>query len=498
MADQSTNSAGENQKKKKSLIRYIAYILIVLIATGVSLAFSLWDSFDNVVSIFSRADWRFILLVLGLVALIYMIQALILVIFCRLYTRKYKFHQGLAASMVCQFYSDVTPGASGGQIMEVYTMRNQGIQVSNAASIMVMWFILYQSALIAFGVLSLGFEWNAIMSIKPNIGGWQPPMWPLILIGFLLNLSVILILYLMSFSHKIHNFILHYIIGFLGKIRILKNPDKTRENLRVQVENFKIELKRLQSNIPVLIVQFLLFFGMIFLQYSLPYFCGLALHAFENADGVQHFVFASTTQASMVSASFRAALHQMVTGLIPLPGSAGVSEMFYEGLFLPFFGNSGSMTTATQILWRTATFHIVLLVSGLVSAFYRSRARESFAHANHETYVNLQFATFEERKRSADTMYETAQLSRIELQKKLRGSGLFKKKEDVSTIGEPISNLNLPEEKDEMAETRNKLRETREAKRAEEVKAEEPKKKRREKKKKSKKDKDEGWESWEI
>jgi uncharacterized protein (TIRG00374 family) len=498
MADQSTNSAGENQKKKKSLIRYIAYILIVLIATGVSLAFSLWDSFDNVVSIFSRADWRFILLVLGLVALIYMIQALILVIFCRLYTRKYKFHQGLAASMVCQFYSDVTPGASGGQIMEVYTMRNQGIQVSNAASIMVMWFILYQSALIAFGVLSLGFEWNAIMSIKPNIGGWQPPMWPLILIGFLLNLSVILILYLMSFSHKIHNFILHYIIGFLGKIRILKNPDKTRENLRVQVENFKIELKRLQSNIPVLIVQFLLFFGMIFLQYSLPYFCGLALHAFENADGVQHFVFASTTQASMVSASFRAALHQMVTGLIPLPGSAGVSEMFYEGLFLPFFGNSGSMTTATQILWRTATFHIVLLVSGLVSAFYRSRARESFAHANHETYVNLQFATFEERKRSADTMYETAQLSRIELQKKLRGSGLFKKKEDVSTIGEPVSNLNLPEEKDEMAETRNKLRETREAKRAEEVKAEEPKKKRREKKKKSKKDKDEGWESWEI
>ena len=498
MADQSTNSAGENQKKKKSLIRYIAYILIVLIATGVSLAFSLWDSFDNVVSIFSRADWRFILLVLGLVALIYMIQALILVIFCRLYTRKYKFHQGLAASMVCQFYSDVTPGASGGQIMEVYTMRNQGIQVSNAASIMVMWFILYQSALIAFGVLSLGFEWNAIMSIKPNIGGWQPPMWPLILIGFLLNLSVILILYLMSFSHKIHNFILHYIIGFLGKIRILKNPDKTRENLRVQVENFKIELKRLQSNIPVLIVQFLLFFGMIFLQYSLPYFCGLALHAFENADGVQHFVFASTTQASMVSASFRAALHQMVTGLIPLPGSAGVSEMFYEGLFLPFFGNSGSMTTATQILWRTATFHIVLLVSGLVSAFYRSRARESFAHANHETYVNLQFATFEERKRSADTMYETAQLSRIELQKKLRGAGLFKKKEDVSTIGEPVSNLNLSEEKDEMAETRNKLRETREAKRAEEVKAEEPKKKRREKKKKSKKDKDEGWESWEI
>ena len=498
MADQSTNSAGENQKKKKSLIRYIAYILIVLIATGVSLAFSLWDSFDNVVSIFSRADWRFILLVLGLVALIYMIQGLILVIFCRLYTRKYKFHQGLAASMVCQFYSDVTPGASGGQIMEVYTMRNQGIQVSNAASIMVMWFILYQSALIAFGVLSLSFEWNAIMSIKPNIGGWQPPMWPLILIGFLLNLSVILILYLMSFSHKIHNFILHYIIGFLGKIRILKNPDKTRENLRVQVENFKIELRRLQSNIPVLIVQFLLFFGMIFLQYSLPYFCGLALHAFENSEGVQQFVFASTTQASMVSASFRAALHQMVTGLIPLPGSAGVSEMFYEGLFLPFFGNSGSMTTATQILWRTATFHIVLLVSGLVSAFYRSRARESFAHANHETYVNLQFATFEERKRSADTMYETAQLSRIELQKKLRGAGLFKKKEDVSTIGEPVSNLNLPEEKDEMAETRNKLRETREAKRAEEVKAEEPKKKRWEKKKKSKKDKDEGWESWEI
>ena len=256
----------DKAKKKNGSFKYVLYIVIVLVATAIALTISLWgDKLNMVVNAFSKADWRYILIIIGIVLFSYGIDGFIIWVFCRLYTRQYKLHQGVATSLVGQFYSDVTPGASGGQVMQVYTLKSQGIQVSNAASIMVMWFILYQTALIIFDVVAYSVEWNQIMAIKNidipmNDGGVLTlPLLPLIILGFLLNLSVIALLFIMSYSHKVHNFILHYVIGFFGRIHIIKNPDKTRENLRVQVENFKIELRRLQANIPVVILQIILF-----------------------------------------------------------------------------------------------------------------------------------------------------------------------------------------------------------------------------------------------
>lgn len=409
------------EKKKKGIVRYIVYLSIVLIATGLSLTFSLWDQFDQVVECFKNSfstvnGWVYMLIIAGCVTLSYLVDALIILVFCRLYTRNYKYHQAFATSLIGQFYSDVTPGSSGGQVMQTYTMKSQGIPVSSAASIMVMSFILYQTALILFDLVAFGFEFNSIMAIPGiefDLFQWHVniPMVPIIIFGFLLNISIILLLFLMSYSHKFHNFILHYVIGFLGKIHLLKKPDKTRENLRVQVENFKIELRRLQSNIPVVILQITLFLIMLFLRFCIPYLSGLAM-GYEESFSV----------GRLFDASFLSAFHQMVTGIIPLPGSAGVSELFYGYLFKNFFNQNAAIISSSLILWRTSTFHIVLLISGFVSAFYKSRPKESFNYANRETFVTLQLETYDERKKSAETMYETAQLSRKAIQEKLRNT----------------------------------------------------------------------------
>ena len=442
------------EKKKKSILRYVVYLSIVLIATGLSLMASLWgDTFNQVVTCFGVAfstanGWMYMLIIAGCVALSYMVDALIILVFCRLYTRNYKYHQAVANSLIGQFYSDVTPGASGGQIMQAYTMKSQGIPVSSAASILVMWFILYQTVLIGFDLFAFGFEFTNIMSIPGiefDLFAWHVniPMLPIIIIGFLLNISVILLLFLMSYSHHFHNFILHYVIGFLGKIhigklRLLKNPDKTRESLRVQVENFKIELRRLQSNIPVVVLQLILFLLMLLLRFCIPYFAGLAM-GYDETFSVSR----------MFEASFLSAFHQMVTGVLPLPGSAGVSELFYGYLFRNFFNGNNGVISSSLILWRTATFHIVLLISGFVSAFYKSRPKESFHNANRETFVTLQLETYDERKKSADTMYETAQLSRRAIQDKLRATtkNIFgKKKGDASVNLEDLDSAYLEDQ----------------------------------------------------
>ena len=408
-------------KKKKGKIKYFVYIGIVLIATALSLTLALWgDNFNKVVNAFNKADYRFIILLICIVLFSYCIDALVITIFCRLYTRKYRWHQGLVTSFVGQFYSSVTPGASGGQIMQVFNMKKQNMSVANAASIMVMWYIMYQSSLIIFDVIALSCEWPIIAQIKTidiEAWGWSIPVFPLIILGFGLNAIIIVGLYLMSFSNKFHHFIIKYLVGFLAKIKVVKNPDIARDKLKANVINFKTELKRLQTNVPVIIATFVLFMTMLFCRFSIPYFAGLSLHAW----GPTQFDFKMLFRGTCLSAT-----HQMVTGLIPLPGSAGVSELFYNYLFYNYFyyGPDGvtpsalisslnakeisstmtGIVSSTQILWRTATFHIMLLLCGVVTALYRGKPSEEFLYADRRTFIDLQYQTYQEHVRNTQTI----------------------------------------------------------------------------------------------
>ncbi|MCI2111756.1 MAG: flippase-like domain-containing protein [Bacilli bacterium] len=444
-------------EKKKNKLKYIISVLVVIVMTGLSLAFSLLGGGVNeVFSAIGSANQLWLWVMIGMVFLIYVILAFIVLIFARLYTRHYKFHQAIANVMIGAFYSDVTPSASGGEVMQVFTLKKQGIDISSAASIMVMWFILYQTSLIIFDVIAFIFEGSSIMDItaKLNVlGGWAPEvtMLPLIIIGFVVNLSVLGLLFLMSYSHHFHNFIMNNVLGFLHKIKLLKNLEKSRENLRVQVENFKIELKRLQTNIPVTILIVLLFLFMLLTRYSIPYVAGLALGAYGES---YRFTFASFFEGSFLSA-----FHQMVTGLIPLPGSAGVSELFFSVMFSDYYQATviggveirslAANLAAVQILWRFVTFYLVLFAGGLVTAFYKSRPKENYVYANRQTFVNLQLETFDERKRLVETLYETKQLSRKSIVQRLRngeadeqsplprkGKRGFKKKRDDLEVGD--------------------------------------------------------------
>lgn len=441
--DESNN--GEKKKKKNSSkAKHIIYIIVLLVVTALALFLSLYQDFDGIMNAILSADWRILLLIAGLLALYYSIDGLIIFVFVRLYTRKYKFHQSVAVAMVGAFYSAVTPGSSGGQIMQIYTMNKQGVEASHGASIMIMSYIVYQSALILLGAVAVIFKWDLIMSMGDiNIFGLAIPIVPLTIFGFVINIMVILILFAMSYSHKFHNFILNQCITFLGKIKILKKPDETREFLRVQVENFKIELRRLISNIPIFILVFFLHLFNLILKFSLPFFVGIALNAYgPRIDGNGLLVLNELGQAiystgqlnvnSFFEATFLSAYHQMTTGLLPLPGSAGVSEYFFNTCFANYF-TSLQMATAAQIIWRFMTFHIILLVSGIIAATYRSSPKGQIEKASRKTFVTLQFQTYELRKATSDSLYHTAQLSRKEIQSRLKALGKKKKEKNNPT-----------------------------------------------------------------
>lgn len=433
--EQKETETPDKAKSKKGVVKYILNISLVLIVTGLAVFLALKDDADKIWTSLVDADFRYLLVVLGLMFGAMLTRSFILFCFAHLFTRKYYFHQAIAVEQIGEFYNAITPGASGGQIMQAYTYNKQGVPISSAVSILAMYSIVYQAVLIVFGTVSFIMKYDFITElgyiptpIKINDVPLVLPIWPLTIIGFLLNVGVIGIVFLMGYWHGFHNFIMGPVVGLLSKIKLVKNPDKTRENLRIQVENFKIEFRRLSTNIPFVILAILSFSVLMVVKFCVPYFVGMALG--NQSPG-----------ASFWDCIFLSNYHQMITGLIPIPGSAGVSEFVFYNLFINqtdlergFFcvydslGNpdleaSSTLCRSALLIWRSATFVIPITAGGIVSAFYRSSGK-SMVQAigdmpNRQTFYSLQKETYYQRYEEVASLVETSRLSREAILAKL-------------------------------------------------------------------------------
>ena len=451
------------KKPKKSVIKYILNISLVLIVTVVSIILCLWGKAETIWNNFLSADPMWIGVIVGVMFGIILIRSFVLFCFARLYTKKYYLHQAIACDQVGVFYNAVTPGASGGQIMQAYTYKKQGLHISSAVSALAMYSIVFQIVLIIYGLLAFIIKYDLIMSIqyitiKIDVLTINIPILLLTIFGFILNISVIMIVLLMSYWRGFHNFVMGPVIAIGHKLRIVKDPNKSRENLRIQVENFKIEFKRLWTNIPFFILVAVCFAIYMTLKFSIPYFCGLALGS-EHV-GINYFW----------DSVFLGNYHQMITGLIPIPGSAGVSEYVFSKLFFNekhpelgfyFIGKltpgekvayvkaSEALSVSALLLWRSITFILPIVVAGITTAFYRASPHNEVMKRgdipDRQTFVALQNETYVMRKEEVDALVHTATLSRQAILNKLRGANKDrankkaakvekKEKENVSAI----------------------------------------------------------------
>lgn len=422
------NNSPKNEKKTASW-KYALNISLILIITGVAVFFSVKDNGAEIWDLLSTANVPYLFALLGVSILQSSVRALILYCFARLYTRKYHMHQALATDQIGVFYNAVTPGASGGQIMQAYTFKKQGIQISAAVSIMAMYSIAFQIVLVSLGTLSFIIKYDSLMQLQAipfDIGGFKftVPIWPLTIFGFSINVLAIGGIFLMAYSKIFHNFVMGPCISLLHKLHIIKDADKQREALRIHVENFKIEFRRLFTNIPFFMLILFLFVCYALVKFSYPYFCGKALgNASSNANLFDSIVLSN--------------YHSMVTQLIPIPGAAGVSEYFFAKLFVNtkapetgfFYAVGGAkdslaLCQASLLMWRFFTFILPLVVAGFVTAFYRSSPKNE-AHLrgelpNRKTFVDLQHETYISRQEELNTMVETMRLSRAAILEKLK------------------------------------------------------------------------------
>ena len=257
---------------------------------------------------------------------------------------KTKFRSTLLVTMIGQYFNCITPFASGGQPMQVYTFMKRGMPLGSAMTALLSRFIVYQFTLTLYSIVFLIFRLSMFTE------GDLKPLTFLVIVGFVINTFVIALLFMLAFFRKATTKLAHGVVRLLGKVRIIKDVDDKIEyidkELSTYYENFLFIKSRpvmILKMFLVTVVQLLFYFSITFVIYI---GFGMSETDFFTIIACQAFVL-------------------MISAFVPLPGAMGAAEGSYAAFFKGIFGDY--YTGVSTFIWRFLTFYLPILIGIIIN-----------------------------------------------------------------------------------------------------------------------------------
>ncbi len=318
-------------------------ILLLILVTIVVLYFALKDDFNDIVHNILTINIWWLLVSIFLIFGYWFMKSLVLYQTARHFKEDYKMSQAFRNILLTQFFNGITPFASGGQPFQIYSLKKEGIKITDGTNIIIQDFIVYQIALVILGVFAI--ITNYFCHFYPEVGFLKQ----LVTLGFIINTLVIIVLFIVAFAKKINYFIAEKMIHFLGKIKLLRNPEKTSENWKNYITRFHSGAKILMKDKKHFVS--LIFFNLVALMslYLIPLTILYGLGDYQSLSGGLTII---TSAYVMLIGSF-----------VPIPGGTGGLE--YS--FLTFYGNflSGSVLKSVMLVWRFITYYFGIIVGAI-------------------------------------------------------------------------------------------------------------------------------------
>lgn len=319
--------------------------IILLIITFVVLVCVLKDDFPSIIETLKNANffWIGIALLCFFIAIAFEARAYQEII--QGYAYKYQFKQAYKMLLITKFFNGITPFSSGGQPMQIYMLKKDGVRLTKATNIIIQNFIIYQAALVAFGLIAIII--NYYLELFTDITLLKQ----LVTIGFIVNTLVMVGLIIISFSSKFNHFMIQKGISILSKLKLVKNKEEKQKEWREKVDDFHEGAIYLRQNKGLCIRTFIYNIIYLFLTYLMPYFVILALAKKE----------VNITPLTSICAS---AYVLIIGSFVPIPGASGGIEFGY----LKFFGNfvTGSLLKASLLIWRSISYYLPMIIGGVL------------------------------------------------------------------------------------------------------------------------------------
>ncbi len=341
-------------KPKKS--RRIWHILYIILTFGVLVVFGLLDDeVQNISDALEALNPAYLLLALGSMIVFWFAEGVLIHLITKYLHGPIRLRSSLLICVIGQYYSALTPFASGGQPIQAIYMKRYGVPVGTSTSVLVMKFLLWQ-----IGVLLVSG-----IAIFLNVGNpFSSGIAAVVVVGYVLNFIVLFAAVMAMYKPIFITRIGDAIISFLGKSRIIKRADRLErlyDKLHATLADYGHAMKTaraLKGRVFVLLFGTLVEF---FAYLGVTYFIYLA---FGNSG--QSFLYIVLLQSIIyVTVSF-----------FPLPGASGASE---GGFYLAF--NSifpSAQTYVAMLLWRAFTYYINIIVGAtmvLIDSILQARVK---------------------------------------------------------------------------------------------------------------------------
>lgn len=332
--------------------KYIFNLLLILLLTGFALWFALKDDYQQVLGVLKNVSW-FSLIIIIIWSLFYNgMVGCILTALAREHKPDYKLKDGIINGFIGSFFSGITPSASGGQFGQIYAFKKQGIRPSEGASILWLDFITYQTVLMLYAAILMLLRFGYYYAHYSFL-------FTFIFIGFLLNFSIIGLLWTMAKLPKLYIKLSGGVVDLLYKIHIVKDKDKTLATWNEQLSNFNIEINRNRNNKKLILKIAGYNVIRLTIYFSLPFFIGLVLGV-----PAEHMPILDVIALS--------SFVTMSNSFFPVPGASGGTEMMFVQIFSLLI--SAKYASSIMIIWRFATYHLILLIGGTLFIFIKQHS----------------------------------------------------------------------------------------------------------------------------
>ncbi|MDY0210580.1 MAG: flippase-like domain-containing protein [Acholeplasma sp.] len=339
------------QTKKTNIVRNLMFVFLSLVLVLV-VVFSLND-IEEIFIALKGANLLLVIVAMGLVLLHMLTTNLALHFITTGLGIKFHMIDSMAIGSAEYFFNAITPFSSGGQPFQAYFYMKKGIKGDSAVAILMSNFIVYQVVMTTLSTVGLILFYDRVKAVLDHY-------LYLILIGYIMNLSILVLLILLSTIPSVEK-LFNWVLKTLGKIKFLSRPmEKAQRKTGAFVENFQVSMGLLFKRKRVLIGATLLrVFGLILLN-ATPYVIFLALGVNLSPDEIV-FVISMTLFASTFML------------WVPTPGASGGTEWAFTVIFSSLITGATAVLVTSMLLWRFVTYYFGMLIGFIAYIVLRKR-----------------------------------------------------------------------------------------------------------------------------
>lgn len=336
------------QKKKIKLYLVFVFVLFVFV-----LYFTLKDNYKAIID--TLVNVNVIYLLIGILC-VFISKYLIGIIIYNLSKKEQKgisFKKIFKIELIYPFFAGITPGSIGGESSEILYLRQSGLPYGKASNVVMQKYIIYQISLIIVNLIAVIL--NLFTDIVPSNGLINTA----VIVNFIFNLTLLSVLFLLTYNKKFNHFIMNHGLSFIYKIRIIKDIKQTQSKLDSYLDNFDRGADKLRSDKK-------LFFKFIFIDViSLILLIGAAIPVGASLN---------INSISMINLFILATYVKMISLLIVTPGNSGAAEYAFIYLFTGLLLEEDII--AYMLIWRFVTYYIPLITGGVLALTWKGDNNE--------------------------------------------------------------------------------------------------------------------------